>query len=130
MKINSTKRLEKADGFTLVEILIAITIFAVGILGATSMQIMALQTNSKAGTTSEAYAVASEKMEQLLKMDYADINDDDSPETYNGNYNVEYNVSWNVQDNTPITNTKTITVAVAWNQFGNRSASITSIKGD
>jgi type IV pilus assembly protein PilV len=56
----------RVDGFTLIEILIAITIFAIGILGATSMQIMALHTNAKSNRTTEAYALASDQMEKPM----------------------------------------------------------------
>ena len=41
-------------GFTLVEVIIAIFLLAVGILGMASMQVMALQGNSFAGNISES----------------------------------------------------------------------------
>ncbi len=130
MKIIYSKNTRGEEGFTLVEILIAITLFAVGILGATSMQIMAIQTNAKANRTTEAYAVASDQMEKLLKMDYDDIqssldeNGDVSPVQVD-----EYTLTWTVANDSPINNTKTINVTVRWNYQGNHQATITQIKG-
>jgi type IV pilus assembly protein PilV len=125
------KKTSKDEGFTLIEILVAITLFAIGILGATSMQIMALQTNAKANRKTEALAVASEQMEKLINQDYADI---DSSQTNmvigddaNENVSDVYTLSWNVADDSPVNDTKTITVTVTWNYKGQHTETISRI---
>lgn len=53
-------------GFTLIELLIAITIFAIGLLSIASMQITALQVNSRASTLSAVTGVAEGILEEIL----------------------------------------------------------------
>jgi len=54
------------EGFTLVELLIALTIFAIGLLSIAGMQITALRGNSSANTLTAATALAEGVMEELL----------------------------------------------------------------
>lgn len=61
-----------AAGFTLLEVLIALVILAVGILGVATMQISSIQGNSKGRQISEATSVASALLENLLAREYAD----------------------------------------------------------
>ena len=67
------------QGFTLIEILIAITVFAIGILAVGKMQITAIQGNSRANYLTEAATIAQSKMEELISLDYNDslLDDDD-----------------------------------------------------
>ena len=58
------------NGFTLVELLIALVIFAVGILGVGAMQLTSITGNSKANRVSEASALAADRIEQILSMVY------------------------------------------------------------
>lgn len=55
-------------GFSLVEMMIAITIFAVGLLSIAGMQITALRGNSTANTITVNAAVAAGIMEKLLSL--------------------------------------------------------------
>ncbi len=110
-------------GFTLIEILIAMTIFAIGILAVTSMQIMALQTNARASRSTEAFAVATDKMEELIRTNYDDIDSSTDPEV-----DGEYTTTWNVtEDNNA--EFKTITVTVSWHYLNDRQISLTRIRG-
>ena len=52
---------EKNEGWTLIEVLIAIVILTVGLLGVGSMQISAIRGNFMSGNTSIALTLASEK---------------------------------------------------------------------
>lgn len=53
-------------GFTLVELLIALTIFAIGLLAVAGMQITAIKTNSSANTLTGATAFAEGVLEEVL----------------------------------------------------------------
>jgi len=67
-------------GFTLVELLIALVIFAVGILGVATMQITSIKGNSKSRQISEASNVAADQIEKILGFPYDSHNngkDDD-----------------------------------------------------
>lgn len=101
----------KEQGFTLVEILIALTIFAIGILGIASMQAWGLRGNASAIWHSQAATLAADRIEKLMMVDYADLTSDSETQ---GNYTI----SWTVSTNNPINNTATITVNVQWNDHG------------
>lgn len=58
--------IENQDGFTLVELLVALTIFAIGLLGVAGMQITAIRTNGTANTLTAATVVAEGAMEDIL----------------------------------------------------------------
>jgi prepilin-type N-terminal cleavage/methylation domain-containing protein len=60
------------NGFTLIEVLIAIVILTVGLLAVGTMQISAIRGNFMGGNTSVALSLASEKMEDLLNSDFND----------------------------------------------------------
>ena len=54
------------SGFTLIEVLIAITIFAIGLLAIAGMQMTAIQTNSSASEITGRVALAEGIMEEIL----------------------------------------------------------------
>ncbi len=69
------------NGFTLVEILIAMTIFAIGILAVGAMQIAAIKENSFSNGLTEASTIAQDQVEQLIMEDFSnpdlvDVNGD------------------------------------------------------
>ena len=71
------------NGFTLVELLIALVIFAVGILGVGTMQITSIKGNSKGRLISEASNLAADRIEIFMSLDYndSDLNDGDGDGT-------------------------------------------------
>ena len=103
--------LKKEDGFTLIEVLIAITIFAVGLLAVAGMQTSAIRMNSTAGKLTNLSTWGMDKIEELSALPYSDPLLDSA-----GNPHQElledYTISWIVIDNNPVTNTKNITVTV------------------
>jgi len=66
MKISDEK------GFSLIEILIAITVFAIGILAVGNMQITAIKGNSFANDLTKATTLAQDRMEKLIGLSYTD----------------------------------------------------------
>ncbi len=128
------KRLSDTDGFTLIEVLITMVIFAVGILGLAMMQLSAIKGNSIANRVTEASTVASDQIERIMTWDYNDgLLDENNDNTYtlsNGNEvtfdgheagpSGNYDVFWNVRENTPRTGSKTVDVTVIWFDRGQR----------
>ncbi|MBW2605198.1 MAG: prepilin-type N-terminal cleavage/methylation domain-containing protein [Deltaproteobacteria bacterium] len=106
-----TGKLKKEEGFTLIEILIALTIFAVGLLAVAAMQTSAIKVNSTAGKLTNLSTLGMDKIEELSALPYSDPFLDSA-----GNPHQEvmgdYTISWNVVDNNPVTNTMNITVTV------------------
>ena len=75
---NHEKRFNGNQGYTLIEIMIAMAVFAVGILAIFSMQITSTGSNALARGLTENYTAAVDKTEELLALPYddADLNPD------------------------------------------------------
>lgn len=103
--------LKKEDGYTLIEVLIAITIFAVGLLAVAGMQTSAIRMNSTAGKLTNLSTWGMDKIEELLAYPYSHPLLDSA-----GNPHQEvlgdYTISWTIIDNNPVSNTKNIKVTV------------------
>jgi len=123
-------------GFSLIEILIAITVFAIGILAVAKMQITAIKGNSFANDLTEATTLAQDRMEKLIGLSYDDTILDDTTATAdhsdtNNPVDGRYNIFWNIVSDYPIINTKAIKVIVRWTDRGaEKSCNITSVKAD
>ena len=104
----------REGGFTIIEVILAISLLAIGLLAIANMQITAIRGNSSARRTSERVTWAQDKFEELMTLAYSHADLAES-----GNTHVEasppagYTVEWDVTDNTPVPNTKLITVTVA-----------------
>lgn len=84
MKIPQFTIWRRQKGFTLLELLVAVTIFAVGLLTVAGMQLSAIRANVVADSTSVATAVAQGVLEELLSRPdrdaiFSDINLQDYP---------------------------------------------------
>ena len=60
-------------GFTLIDVLIGISIFAIGILAVASMQYRTVRNTTVANLTSQATMLAHEKMEEIKTTPFADL---------------------------------------------------------
>jgi type IV pilus assembly protein PilV len=69
----ATKKIENSKGFTLLEVLMGITVFMIGMLGVTALNISSLKSNTFSGNLSEATFLASSRLEILMSMDYDDL---------------------------------------------------------
>jgi type IV pilus assembly protein PilV len=67
------------QGYTLIEILIAMAVFAIGVLAIFSMQMTATSSNALARGVTENYTAAMDKVEELLTLPYDDAELDPDP---------------------------------------------------
>jgi len=118
MKRTSLKKnsLGNEAGFTMIEILITISIFAVGMLAVASMQVSGIHGNATANALTGAAAWGADSLEQLLVKPYDNIDLDpgDHPEEIKG----RYTISWSVTENDVMINSKTIRVKVSYSDRG------------
>jgi prepilin-type N-terminal cleavage/methylation domain-containing protein len=92
-------------GFTIIEIMFALSIFAIGILAVSGLSISAVGSNASSRRITEATALAEDRLERLASLPYASIQD--GQEASGG-----YQISWVVVENEIATDTKSITVTV------------------
>ena len=77
------KKGSNSRGFSLLEVLLGITVFMIGMLGVTALNISSLKSSTFAGNTSEAVILAGDKIEELMALDFDDVllNDTDADGT-------------------------------------------------
>lgn len=64
--------IQNVDGFTLVELLVAMTLLTIGIFSVISMQVTAIKSNSIANRLSTASALAQETMDDIMAWSISD----------------------------------------------------------
>jgi prepilin-type N-terminal cleavage/methylation domain-containing protein len=133
------KNLEKAlnstwsKGFTLIEVLIGLAIFSIGILGVAAMQISATNGNSLAGRITSNMTWAFDRVEELMALPYTDaalsagnhsvtalnlttdsdgIDNDSDGEIDEAGETGNISMQWTVTDDMPMNRTKTIQITV------------------
>ena len=139
------------QGFTLVEVLISMAIFAFGILAVINMQLLSASINVKSRGMTEGIVVAQNKIEELQSLPFDDAEladtdtngalgldvfpptdgDADNADHTEPGTNPRYTLFWNVEDNMPFNGTKTVRVIVRWNEKGVfQNFSIDMVKSD
>jgi len=136
----------KQEGYTLVEILIAIAILAFGLMAVATMQIRAIKTNAIASGISQGLTLGQARVEELMNLSYitlidttGDGTDEDDGFGLNNTVDpsdecndpisdgfwpdpwdcsVSYRLFWNIAVEEPVANSKTIRVIVTWTEKG------------
>lgn len=107
------RRLRSPKAFTLLEILIAITILVVGILGVAGLTIGIIKGNLASREVTTAVTLAQDKLEDIKRLGYN--NAAGGTEGYNSNADFPaYKRVTTITANTPTTNMKKVTVTVSW----------------
>ena len=124
-------RLASEGGFTLIEVLIGISIFAIGILAVARMQMITVRNTTVGNLTSQATMLAHQKMEELKTTAFADlINEVENNIDEDGNAGGNYNRTTTIT--TPAApldaHARQIQVQVQWNAAhgGNRTIAVNS----
>ncbi len=110
-------------GFSLIEVLIAICVLSIAIMGLATLQSRGIRSNDLANRTTQAGALAQIKLEEFLHKSASETfaagatNDPDNPIDEAGNGGGIFSRSWAVQNDTPVPNAQTIEIEVIWNDI-------------
>lgn len=115
-----------ADGFTLLEVIIAISILTFGLLAVATMQTTAIRGNYNANRITEATTVGQDRLEELLGLPYGhgDLSDPagggatNHPNPPTPTATVGYTINYTVESDVPVTNSKLIRLTVSWQDKG------------
>ncbi len=139
----TSQRMDGQKGFTLLEVIFAVSILTIGILAVASMQGTAIWGNARAMDVTDATSLAGDRIEKLAALPYdsTDLEDkdgdgtsgldqtgfDNNPDTKaDADYGValqtargkSYSLYWNVAVDAAKSGTKTINVMVVWKDHG------------
>jgi len=124
----------RRGGFTLLEALIAMSILGVGLLALAAMQLFALRGGESGRRTTEAAAIAQDRMERIQRATWTDVGPTGGWTTATtvsspGQSAVQYDVSWRIAD-VAAGDTRSVDVQVTWDepQRGSRSLAISSMR--
>ncbi|MGE5304578.1 MAG: type IV pilus modification PilV family protein [Alphaproteobacteria bacterium] len=121
------------QGFTLIEIMVAATIFSFAVLGLAIGTVSVIQTNQNSHLQASAINLAQAKLEELRAMTSAafsslscpnltTIGCSDSPVASG----TTFNRSWQITANLPVTGVNQIDVQITWRDYTNRSVTFTA----
>ncbi|MDL2328130.1 prepilin-type N-terminal cleavage/methylation domain-containing protein [Desulfosarcina sp. OttesenSCG-928-A07] len=142
--IKDSKKQANADGFTLVEVLVAMTIFSIGILGMAALQISSIRGNATSSLITLCTIMGENRVEMLMGLDYADAalspgthQPDPENDGIDNNFNGQMDesgedgpviVSYVVERDTPVRHTKTITHTIfCTHAFGERTITFVQV---
>lgn len=135
-------KLQNYNGFTLIEILAAITVITIGMFSIMAVIIMVIKGNAHSKRATDATTIAQDRMEDIFNMNFGSVTTSNTDlggtYTYIPPYIPPYIVTdpgtstyvleMKIEDDTPDTNTKTITLDVYWNQATTTSAHKVELK--
>ncbi|MEN8753071.1 MAG: prepilin-type N-terminal cleavage/methylation domain-containing protein [Desulfobacterales bacterium] len=126
----ATDRSTSRNGFALIEVLMAMVIFTVGILALAGLQITTINGNAAARMQTEATAIGARIVERLrsLPFDHEDLLPTVHPHSLLASGSRPYVVNWTVRADIPVNGTKTVRVVVIpLNKINGRTATIDTI---
>ena len=131
--------LDNKDGFTLIEVMVALVILMVAMLAVGSMQITAVRGNAFGKEMQTAVVVGREVLERVMSSPYDsvvagnvtglpafDVEEEVNPDPSNPGF--QYTRTWNVNNNTPFVDAATVSTTVTWNDSsGEHSITLNTI---
>ncbi|MEE8400189.1 MAG: prepilin-type N-terminal cleavage/methylation domain-containing protein [Desulfobacterales bacterium] len=99
-------------GFNLIEVLVAMVILSVGLMGTASLVIGIIRANHMSKQISMATTIAQDQMESVIQAGYEAAADGETD--LSADYTGFTAMTTEVVDDTPSTNMKTVSVSVSW----------------
>ena len=104
-------------GFTLIEVLVAIVVLSVGLLGVAGLTIGIIKGNLYSKNVTSATVVGEQKIEAIQRVGYTNADTLAGSDTVSMG-GTTYTRVTSVTDATPTANMKTVNVTVSWNPGG------------
>ena len=123
--------INKGDGFTLVEILIAITIFCFAVLGLAIGTVSVIRTNQTSHLRASAVNLAQARLEELRAMTSAAFSGLSCPSSTPCSDNatasgVTFTRQWRITTNSPVAGVNRIDVTVNWMDYASQTLTFTA----
>jgi type IV pilus assembly protein PilV len=127
MTITTMGRSEQ--GFTLIEVIVALTVLAIGIVSLSSVFPLAMRDVAESGSVTKAVQLCQQKIEDFQMLGF------DSGELIQGYTHADslnpiggiYDRTWFVTDDQPISGCKLIEVTVTWQERQEQSISLSTV---
>ncbi len=114
-------------GFSLIEMMIAMTVLGVGILSLAGLFPMAMRQVAQSDLESKATFHAQAKLEELKRFSWEELTSTAGTDTIDASYAR----NWDVQEDVPATGMKQVRVTVTWtDKQGPRNVSLSSFLSD
>ena len=126
--VSQIKAVNRDRGFTLIEVLIAISVLSIGLLALGALQLHGIRGNALGQKRSLAVALAEDRIEAFLNTPYSDIAEGSVTEdNVGGDVFTRTSV---VDNNTPTTGMKTIRVFVEWHDIADHEVHFRTIMAE
>jgi len=118
---------KRSEGFTLLEVMIALVIMAVGLLGLAALQLVAVKSNAFSSEMTYATMLAQQHAEVLKGLPFTDTKLTPGSHTELGSSKgVQYTVTWNVTPNVPASDMLSVNLTVQWQSLRQGAAGQTA----
>ena len=111
---------EPDAGFSLVEVLIALSIFAIGILAVATLQVSASIESRNSADITQASNIASGQMEEIMQLPFLHSALDPASNPHlktSGKYQIQWAVADSDLNSDGVFESKTIDLSVSWNRL-------------
>lgn len=117
------------QGFSLIEVVVALGVLGFGILAMFSMQTFAIKGNASANQISRQATWGADGIEQIMTIDYDDVVDGDRPDQSVYIDDEKFPTNWNVIPNSPLEGVATIQVQIT-NAVDNKVVTLNYMRAD
>jgi prepilin-type N-terminal cleavage/methylation domain-containing protein len=114
----------RSNGFTLVEILVAMVILSVCLLALAGLMVTTTKTNALGNRLTEASVFAQAKLEELRAMGWDNIKEGVDTDQVDGSTGINYTRKWSIDKKETL---KTITLFVDWKDPMDHSIKFVSV---
>jgi type IV pilus assembly protein PilV len=117
------------QGFTLIEVVVALTVLAIGIVGLSVVFPLTMRDVGKSGSVTKGVELCQQKLEEFQMLGYTapDLDQGYTHDDPENPIDGKYDRTWEVTDDQPIAGCKLIEVTVSWQARRQESVSISTV---